>query len=52
MQFSSIRPKDRTISGANTSGLSGTWSDGNEGVLRIPQNSSITATSQADCLAS
>ena len=36
MQFSSIWAKDRTLSGATTSGLSGPASDGNEGVLRIP----------------
>ena len=26
------------------------WSDSNEGVLRIPQSSSITENSQSDCL--
>ena len=40
--FSSIWPIDRTLSGATTPGQSGPGSDGNEGVLRIPQNSSIT----------
>ena len=29
--------------------LSGPGSDGNEGVLRIPQSSSITGTSPSDC---
>ena len=33
---SSIRPIDRTLSGANTRGQSGTWSDGNEGVVSFP----------------
>ena len=33
---------DRTQSSATTFVLSGSWSDGNEGVLRIPQSSSIT----------
>ena len=36
----------------STSGQSGPWSDGNEGVLRIPQNSNITGTSPSDCLVS
>ena len=52
MQFSSIWPIDRTLSGANTPGQSGPESDGNEGVLCIPQNSSITGTSSSDCLVS
>ena len=30
----------------------GPWSDGNEGVLRIPKSSSITGTSPSDCLVS
>ena len=50
MQFSSIWPVDRTLSGATTLDLSGPGSDGNEGVLHIPQNSSITETSPSDCL--
>ena len=33
-------------------GQSGRGSDGNEGVLCIPQNSSITGTSASDCLVS
>ena len=41
-QFNSIRPIDRTLSGATTPGQNGPWSDGNEGVLCIPQSSSIT----------
>ena len=46
MQFSSIWPIDRTLSGATTLGQSGPGSDGNKAVLRIPQSSSITGTSQ------
>ena len=52
LQFSSIWLIDRTLSGATTSGLSGPGSDGNEGVLRIPQSSSITWASPSDCLIS
>ena len=33
-------------------GQSGPGSNGNEGVLRIPQNPSITETSPSDCLVS
>ena len=51
-QFSSIWPIDRSLSDAITLGLSGHGSDGNVGVLRIPQNSSITGTLPSGCLAS
>ena len=51
MQFSSICHIDRTLSGATTQSQSGVGSDEN-GVLRIPQSSSITGTSPSDCLAS
>ena len=44
-QFSSIWLIDRNLSGANTPNQSGLGSDGNEMVLRIPQNSSITGSS-------
>ena len=44
-QFSSIWPKDRTLSG-------GPGSNGNERLLCIPQSSSITGTSPSDCLVS
>ena len=37
---------DRTLSGATTMSHSGPRSDSNEGVLRIPQISSITGTSK------
>ena len=50
--FSSIWPIDRTLSGATTPGQIVPESDGNEGVLRIPQSSSITGTSPLDDLAS
>ena len=43
---------DRTLSDATTPGQSGPWSDGNERVLRFPQNSSIAGTSPSDCLVS
>ena len=45
-------PIDRTLSGATTPGQSGPGSNGNEGVLRIPQGPSITGTSPSDCLVS
>ena len=41
-----------TVSGATTPGQSGPWNDGNEGVLRVPQSSSITGTSPLDCFVS
>ena len=40
------------LSGATTLGQSGPGSDRNEGVLRIPQSSSITGTSLSDRLMS
>ena len=40
------------LSGATTPGQSGPGSDGNEGVLRIPQSSSTAGTSPSDCLVS
>ena len=45
-------PIDRTLLGATTLGQSGPGSDGHEGVLRIPQSSSITGASPSDCLVS
>ena len=38
----------RTLSDATTSCQSGPGGDGNEGVLHIPQSSSITGASQSD----
>ena len=43
---------DRAPSGATTPGQSGPGSDGNEGVLHIPQSSSTAGTSPSDCLVS
>ena len=40
------------LSGATIPGQSGPGSNGNEGVLRIPQNLSITGTLPSDCLVS
>ena len=52
MQFSSIQPIDKTLSGATTPGQSEPGSDSNEGVLHIPHNLSITGTSPSDSLVS
>ena len=52
MQFNSIRPKDRDLSGATIPGQSRLGSNGNEGVLRMSQNLSITGTSPSDCFES
>ena len=52
MQFSAILPIGRTLLGATPSSQSGPGSDGDEGVLLIPQNPSITGTSLSDCLVS
>ena len=49
MSNSSIWPIDWTLSGATILGQSGPGSDGNEGVLRIPQSYSITEASSSDC---
>ena len=51
IQFSTIWPIDRILSGATTPGQSRPRSDGNEGVLHIHQSSSIIGTWQTDCLA-
>ena len=48
MPNSSIWPIDKTLSGATTLGQSGPGSNGNEGVLHIPQSSSITEASPSD----
>ena len=47
-----FNPKIRPLSGATTPGQSGPGSDGNEGVLCIPQSSSIIGTLPSDCLVS
>ena len=41
-----------TLSDVTTPGQIGPWSDSNEGVLRIPQSSSITGVSPSDCFLS
>ena len=46
----SIRLIDKTQSGATTPGQSGPGSNYNEGVLRIPQSSSINELSPSDWL--
>ena len=48
MQFSSIWPIDMTLSDATTQGQSRPGSNGNEGLLCIPQISNITGTSPSD----
>ena len=52
MQFSSIWPIDRNLTGATSPGQSGPGSDSNEEVLSILQISSISAASPSDCLVS
>ena len=51
-QFSPIWPIDRALSGTTSPGQSWSENNGNEGVLCIPQSSSITVTSPSDCLLS
>ena len=52
MSNSSIWPIDRTLSGATTLGQSGPGSNGNEGLLHIPQISSITVALLLECFVS
>ena len=52
MSNNSIRPIDRTLSGATTPNQSEPGSNGIEGLLHIPQSSSITGTSPSDFLES
>ena len=52
MLLALLNPLIGPLSGAPTPGQSGLGSDGNEGVLRIPQSSSIAGTSPSDCLVS
>ena len=52
IQCGSIRPIDGTQSGATTPDERGPGSDDNEGVLLIPQSSSINRTSPSDCFES
>ena len=48
-QFSSIWPINKIPSGATTPSQNGPGSDSNEGILGIPQSSSITGTLPSDC---
>ena len=52
MSNNSIQPIDRNLSGTTIPGHSRSGSDGNEGVLCIPQRSSITGASPSDCFVS
>ena len=52
LQFNSILPIDRILSGATTPGQSVPGSNGNEGILHILQSSSIIGTSPPDCFVS
>ena len=52
MSNGSIRSVHRTLSSATTPRQTGPGSDGNDGVLHIPQRSSITGASQSDCFMS
>ena len=52
MQLVLFKPIDRALSDATIPGHTGPGSNGNEGVLCIPQSSSITGTSPSDCLVS
>ena len=52
MSNSSIRPIGKTLPNATNPVQTGLWSDGNEGVLRIPQIFSYTEASPSDYLVS
>ena len=52
MQFSSIKPIDRTLPSATIPGQSEPESNGNEEVLHIPESPSMIRTSPPDCLVS
>ena len=52
MSKSSISHIDRTLSAATTPSQRGPGRNGTEGVLSIPQSSSITGTLPVDCLVS
>ena len=52
MQFSSIQPIDKALSGATIPSQSGPGSNDNERVLRILQSLCITETLPSDCLVS
>ena len=48
----SIWPINRILSSATSSGQNGPWSNGDEGVLHIPQSSGITGALPSDSLMS
>ena len=50
--FENVSVAVHALSGATILGESGSGSNGNEGVLRIPQSSNITGTAPSDCLMS
>ena len=50
MSNSSTEFKEKTLSGPTTPSQSRHGNDGNEGLLRIPPNSSIIETYPSDCL--
>ena len=50
MSNSSIRPIDKTLSSGTTPDQSGPGSNGNDGVVCIPQSSKFTGSSQSDHL--
>ena len=52
MQFCSVSPIDRVLSGATIPSQSGPGCNDNEGVLHILKSSSITGASPSDCLVS
>ena len=52
MQFNSIQPLDRALSGATIPGQSGPGSNSNEGMLCIPLSPRITGTSPSECFVS
>ena len=52
MQFSSIKPIDRALSGATIPGQSRPGSNGHKWVLCIPQSFNITEASPSNCLVS
>ena len=52
VRFISIWPIEKTQLGATTPGQSGPWSDGNEGVLCIPQSSIIISALSSGCFVS
>ena len=52
LQFNSIQPIDRALSGATSPGQSGPVINSNEGVFSILQSPSITGISPLDCLVS